>query len=82
MVDSADVEAGSRFRAAVDRPKRRRIRILYRAHRHYPGRGRFDEGRCFRKAVGHAKDHGATCYFASVGIANSEVIPTKDGHAR
>ncbi len=39
----------------------------------YPARGRFDEGKeAFEKLVRHAKAHGASCYFASVGIANSE----------
>lgn len=39
----------------------------------HPGRGRFEEGvQSFSHLVQHAKDHGATCYFASVGIANSE----------
>jgi hypothetical protein len=39
----------------------------------YPGRGRFEEGQAaFETLVRHAKAHGASCYFASVGIANSE----------
>lgn len=38
----------------------------------YPGRGRFEEGQeTFDNLVRHAEDHGALCYFASVGIANS-----------
>lgn len=39
----------------------------------YPKRGRFEEGdEVFRDLVEHAKAHGADCYFASVGIANSK----------
>lgn len=39
----------------------------------YPGRGRFEEGQeSFETLVRHASEHGASCYFASVGIANSE----------
>ncbi len=39
----------------------------------YPGRGRFEEGdETFKALVRHAADHGASCYFAAVGIANSE----------
>lgn len=39
----------------------------------HPGRGKFLEGQdAFNHLVHHAKSHGATCYFASVGIANSE----------
>lgn len=38
----------------------------------YPGRGRFEEGQeAFNTLVRHAAEHGASCYFASVGIANS-----------
>jgi len=39
----------------------------------YPNRGRFEEGQeAFETLVRHAELHGASCYFASVGIANSE----------
>ena len=38
----------------------------------YPGRGRIEGEETFRTLVHHANSHGATCYFASVGIANSE----------
>ena len=39
----------------------------------YPNRGRFEEGQeAFETLVHHARQHGASCYFASVGIANSE----------
>lgn len=38
----------------------------------HPGRGRFDEGQdAFETLVRHAANHGASCYFASVGLANS-----------
>jgi hypothetical protein len=39
----------------------------------HPVRGRFEEGQeAFNYLVRHAGKHGASCYFASVGIANSE----------
>ena len=38
----------------------------------YPGRGRIEGEKTFQTLVHHASSHGATCYFASVGIANSE----------
>jgi hypothetical protein len=39
----------------------------------YPKRGRFEQGNeAYETLVRHAKAHGASCYFASVGIANSE----------
>lgn len=38
----------------------------------YPKRGRFEEGNeAFETLVRHALAHGSSCYFASVGIANS-----------
>jgi hypothetical protein len=39
----------------------------------YPGRGRFEEGdEAFEILVRYAGAHDASCYFAAVGIANSE----------
>ena len=38
----------------------------------YPGRGRIEGESAFQALVRNAKAHGASCYFASVGIANSE----------
>ena len=38
----------------------------------HPGRGRIEGETVFQTLVRHAAEHGATCYFASVGIANSE----------
>jgi hypothetical protein len=39
----------------------------------YPDRGRFDEGQeAFERLVRDAMNAGASCYYASVGIANSE----------
>jgi hypothetical protein len=38
----------------------------------YPGRGRIEGEDVFQRLVRLAKDHGASCYFASVGIANAE----------
>ena len=38
----------------------------------YPGRGRIEGEDVFQRLVRHAKAHGASCYFASVSIANSE----------
>lgn len=38
----------------------------------YPGRGRIEGEDVFQRMCTLARDHGASCYFASVGIANSE----------
>ncbi len=37
----------------------------------YPGRGRIESEEVFQTLVQHANAHDASCYFASVGIANS-----------
>lgn len=37
----------------------------------HPGRGRIEGEEVFQTLVRHANAHGASCYFASVGIANS-----------
>jgi hypothetical protein len=51
----------------------------------YPGRGLMESQEAFETLVRHAKEHGASCYFASVGFANSEGnseeemgVPVKD----
>ena len=39
----------------------------------YPHRGRFEEGQeAFETLVRHAMEHGASCYFAAVMIANAD----------
>lgn len=38
----------------------------------YPKRGRIEGEEVFQTLVSHAMAHGASCYFASVSIANSE----------
>lgn len=38
----------------------------------HPDRGRIEGEDVFQRLVRHANAHGASCYFASVGIANSE----------
>lgn len=38
----------------------------------HPARGRIEGEEVFTSLVRHAREHGASCYFASVGIANSK----------
>jgi hypothetical protein len=38
----------------------------------YPARGQIESEQVFQDLVKHATEHGASCYFASVSIANSE----------
>lgn len=73
MVDSADVEADLASEPQLIARKDGEFAFFVVRTDIHPGRGRFDEGKeAFERLVRHAKDHGATCYFASVGIANSE----------
>ena len=73
IIDSADVEADLAAEPQIIASKDgERAFFVVRTDIH-PGRGRFDEGqKAFDHLVSHAKEHGAECYFASVGIANSE----------
>jgi hypothetical protein len=38
----------------------------------YPNKGEIESEELFGRLVRHADEHNATCYFASVGIANAE----------
>lgn len=44
----------------------------------HPGRGRIEGEEVFKNLVENAAAHGASCYFASVGIANSEAESEED----
>jgi len=73
VIDSADVRADIRSEPQILATKNGELAFFVVRTAIFPGRGRFDEGqKAFENLVGHAKEHGASCYFASVGIANSE----------
>ena len=73
IIDSADVEADLASEPQIIASKDGDLAFFVVRTDIHPGRGRFEEGQdAFDRLVNHAKDHGATCYFASVGIANSE----------
>lgn len=38
----------------------------------FPGKGRIEGEEVFQNQVRHAANHGAACYFASIGIANAD----------
>lgn len=72
-VESADVDADRSTEPQIVANKEGELAFFVVRTGLYPGRGRFDEGReAFNALVNHAKAHGASCYFASVGIANNE----------
>lgn len=73
VIESADLEAdiGSEPQIVANKDGERAFFVVRTDV--YPKRGRFEEGQnAFDTLVRHAMAHGASCYFASVGIANSE----------
>jgi hypothetical protein len=72
MIESADVEADIRTAPQIVGNKDGELAHFIVRAGLYPGRGRFEEGQeVFDDLVRHADAHGASCYFASVGLANS-----------
>ncbi len=72
VIQSADVEADLRSEPQIVAAKDGEFAFFVVRTGVYPGRGRFEEGQdAFDTLVKHAAAHGASCYFASVGIANS-----------
>lgn len=71
-IDSADVSADIMTEPQIIGKKDGEVAFFVVRTGVYPGRGRFSEGQeAFDHLVRHASAHGASCYFASVGIANS-----------
>src|SRR5215470_17349051 len=72
LIDAADILADIRSEPQIVAKKDGELAFFVVRTAVYPARGRFEEGQeVFETLVRHAKAHGATCYFASVGIANS-----------
>lgn len=71
-VESADVYAEREKHPQIVASKDGEFAFFVVRTAMYPGRGRIEGEEVFRHLVQLAKDHGASCYFASVGIANSE----------
>ena len=72
-MQSADVNADLRTEPQIIADKDGEFAFFIVRTDIHPGRGRFEEGQeAFNRLVRHARSHGASCYFASVGIANSE----------
>lgn len=73
LIESADVLADLSSEPQIVAKKDGELAFFVIRTAVYPGRGRFDEGQeAFNTLVRHAQAHGASCYYASVGIANSE----------
>ncbi len=73
VIDSADVLADLKTEPQLVAKKEGELAFFVVRTDVHPKRGRFDEGmEAFETLVRHAKAHGASCYFASIGIANAE----------
>jgi hypothetical protein len=73
IIDSADVFADINSEPQIVAKKDGELAFFVVRTGLYPGRGKFSEGQeAFNALVQHAAAHGASCYYASVGIANSE----------
>ena len=72
-IQSSDVSADIRTEPQIVAHKDGELAFFIVRTAVYPQKGRFEEGQeAFETLVHHARSHGASCYFASVGIANSE----------
>jgi hypothetical protein len=79
VIQSADVEADRSSEPQLVAAKDGELAFFVVRTGVYPGRGRFEQGEAaFNTLVRHAAAHGASCYFASVGIANSNGITEEE----
>lgn len=78
-IRSADVEADLFSEPQIIAAKDGELAFFIIRAGMYPGRGRFEEGQtAFDTLVKHAREHGAACYFASVGLANSNATTEEE----
>ncbi len=71
-VDSADVIADRELHPQIVARKDGETGYFVVRTAMYPGRGRIEGEDVYRTLVQLANTHGASCYFASVGIANAD----------
>lgn len=72
IIDSADVYADRTQEPQIVAQRDGELAFFVVRTAMHPGRGRIEGQEVFEHLVKHANSHGAICYFASVGIANSE----------
>ena len=73
MIESGDATVDIRTQPQVIAQKDDELAFFVVRTALYPNRGRFEEGQeAYVALVSHAAAHGASCYYASIGIANSE----------
>ncbi len=72
VIQSADIAADLSSEPQIIAEKEGELAFFVVRAGLYPGRGRFEEGmEAYERLVKHAREHGASCYFASIGLANS-----------
>ena len=71
-IDSADVFADRETHPQIVGQKGEETGFFVVRTAIYPDRGKIEGQQVFERLVRHANIHGASCYFASVRIANSE----------
>lgn len=72
-IQSADIESNKLLDPQVIASKDGELAYFIVRTDVYPNRGRFEEGQAaFDGLVERASANGASCYFASIGIANSQ----------
>ena len=71
VLESADVFADRTTHPQIVAHKDGEIGFFVVRTEMYPNRGRIEGEQVFQTLVRHADAHGAACYFASVGLANS-----------
>lgn len=70
-IESADVTANRETHPQIVARKGGELAFFVVRTAIHPGRGRIEGEAVFQNLVRHANAHDASCYFASVGIANS-----------
>src|SRR5437016_9925221 len=71
-IESADTYADRETEPQIIANKDREAAFFVVRTAIHPNRGRIEGEDVFQHLVRHANSHGASCYFASVSIANSE----------
>lgn len=79
IIQSADPDADIRSEPQIVASKDGNLAFFVVRTGVYPTRGRFEEGEdAYEALVRHARNHGADCYFAAVGIENANAASEEE----
>lgn len=78
IIESADPEADRTTHPQIIAHKDGEIGFFVVRTAMYPLKGRIEGEEVFQNQVRHAQQHGANCYFASIGIASSAGASEED----